>query len=77
MDVEGILAICLTCGLPFYIIHVYYKNKREQRLAGVQGMGSEALDQAQVLARRLEERVDHLERILDEDVPGWRARQRG
>nr|WP_228118584.1 hypothetical protein [Gluconobacter wancherniae] len=33
-----------------------------------------ALSQAEAQAARLEERIDHLERILDEDAPGWRAR---
>jgi phage shock protein B len=28
------------------------------------------------MARRLEQRVDTLERLLDEDAPGWRARAR-
>jgi phage shock protein B len=27
-------------------------------------------------ARRLEQRVETLERVLDEDAPGWRARSR-
>ncbi|QQX91936.1 envelope stress response membrane protein PspB [Gluconobacter sphaericus] len=33
-----------------------------------------ALTQAEAHATRLEERIDQLERILDEDIPGWRAR---
>ena len=28
------------------------------------------------IARRLEQRVETLERLLDEDAPGWRARVR-
>lgn len=33
-----------------------------------------ALDRALDQARRLEERIDSLERVLDEDMPGWRRR---
>ncbi len=35
-----------------------------------------ALDRAMDVARRLEQRVETLERLLDEDAPGWRARVR-
>ena len=35
-----------------------------------------ALDRAMDVARRLEQRVESLERVLDEDAPGWRARVR-
>ncbi len=33
-----------------------------------------ALDRALAEARRLEERIDALERVLDEDMPGWRRK---
>lgn len=33
-----------------------------------------ALDRALDHARRLEERIDSLERVLDEDMPGWRRK---
>ncbi len=35
-----------------------------------------ALDRAMDVARRLEQRVETLERVLDADAPGWRARAR-
>lgn len=35
-----------------------------------------ALAAAADQARRLEARLEALERVLDEDVPGWRARTR-
>jgi phage shock protein B len=35
-----------------------------------------ALERAMDVARRLEQRVESLERVLDEDAPGWRARVR-
>lgn len=35
-----------------------------------------ALGEAKQLAGRLEGRIEALERILDEDLPGWRSRSR-
>ena len=49
---------------------------RIQRSRG-QGLGSadqQALDRALEQARRLEQRVESLERVLDEDMPGWRRK---
>lgn len=48
------------------------------RRRAAQGAASApALDAALALAGRLEDRIDALERVLDEDVPGWRSRVRG
>ncbi|GAJ29077.1 hypothetical protein [Acidomonas methanolica] len=74
-DIDGILAILLIFGLPFFGMWLWYRAGRERRMSTSVGeAGWQALDQAQVMARRLEERVEQLERILDEDVPGWRAK---
>ncbi len=35
-----------------------------------------ALAKAMETGRRLESRIETLERLLDEDAPGWRARSR-
>jgi len=35
-----------------------------------------ALERAEAHARRLEERIGQLERVLDEDAPGWRGERR-
>jgi phage shock protein B len=43
---------------------------------GLSGGDQAALSQAMDTARRLEERMETLERLLDEDAPGWRARVR-
>ena len=52
---------------------------RLQRVRGqsLKGADRMALDRAVVVARRLEERVDSLERLLDEDMPGWRRKVSG
>jgi phage shock protein B len=44
--------------------------------AGLTGGDQTALSNAMETARRLEQRVENLERLLDEDAPGWRARAR-
>jgi phage shock protein B len=44
--------------------------------AGLSGGDQAALTNAMDVARRLEQRVENLERLLDEDAPGWRARAR-
>lgn len=71
-DLIGLAAVTLPFIMVMYIVSVRARTK------GVQSRLNETdldvLNQAQVQARRLEERVDHLERILDEDVPGWRSR---
>ena len=49
---------------------------RLQRARG-EGFGpadQQALDRALDQARRLEERIESLERVLDEDMPGWRRK---
>ncbi|WP_264960659.1 envelope stress response membrane protein PspB [Neoasaia chiangmaiensis] len=68
------MAIILIFGLPFYIAKLVVEGRRERRAQAHAPENWAVLDQAQVQARRLEERIDHLERILDEDAPGWRSR---
>jgi phage shock protein B len=61
--------------LLIIVIRSHYRSLERQSIglaAGDQG----ALDRAMETARRLEQRVETLERLLDEDAPGWRARAR-
>ncbi len=44
--------------------------------AGLSAGDQTALSAAMDTARRLETRVETLERLLDEDAPGWRSRAR-
>jgi phage shock protein B len=60
---------------------VIRNHYRLQRNAGSGGPNlaagdQSALSRAMETARRLEQRIETLERVLDEDVPGWRARAR-
>jgi phage shock protein B len=44
--------------------------------SGLSAGDQSALATAMETARRMEQRVENLERLLDEDAPGWRARAR-
>lgn len=46
----------------------------KSRAPGLAGADQAALERALDQARRLEERIDSLERILDDDMPGWRRK---
>jgi phage shock protein B len=64
-----------TFVIAIILISKHYKRLERQGTglaAGDQG----ALDRAMETARRLETRVETLERLLDEEAPGWRARAR-
>lgn len=61
--------------LLIIVIRSHYKSLDRQG-AGLAAGDQSALDRAMEIARRLEQRVDTLERLLDEDAPGWRARAR-
>jgi phage shock protein B len=56
-------------------IRSHYAAKRKEAV-GLAASDQSALTRAMETARRLEQRVDTLERLLDEDAPGWRARAR-
>ncbi len=55
---------------------VIRNHYRQQRVTGLATGDQSALQRAMDTARRLEQRIDTLERVLDEDAPGWRARAR-
>ena len=58
------------------VIRSHYSQQRRSGTAGLGAGDQSALARAMDTARRLEQRVDTLERLLDEDAPGWRARAR-
>ena len=63
----------------FIIALVAVRGHYRQRERANTGLGSgdqAALTNAMDVARRLEQRVESLERLLYEDAPGWRARAR-
>jgi len=69
----------LVTIFTFVVILVAIRSHyRHQQASGpALGAGDQsALARAMDSARRLEQRVETLERLLDEDAPGWRARAR-
>ncbi|EHH68046.1 envelope stress response membrane protein PspB [Gluconobacter morbifer] len=72
-DAIPLVAIVLFFGTTMYIVRmIAYAVRGKPRSDDPVLQG--ALTQAEAHAARLEERIDQLERILDEDIPGWRAR---
>ena len=64
---------------PFVFAAWFLKLRHDRRLRelGTQGLAVEeqrALAEMNELARRMEQRVENLERILDAELAGWRSR---
>ncbi|AAV81571.1 envelope stress response membrane protein PspB [Idiomarina loihiensis] len=80
MDIEAILGMLMAPIILFVIIVapiwiiLHYRSKRQMN----QGLNEEERESLALLAnqaKRIRERVQTLERILDADAPGWRDRQ--
>ncbi|MBD3762760.1 envelope stress response membrane protein PspB [Sphingomonadaceae bacterium G21617-S1] len=62
----------LFLGLPWLIFHYVTQWKKN---GGLTVEDERLLDDMHLLARRLDERLGTLERILDSQDPAWRPRQ--
>ena len=80
MDIEAILGMFMAPIILFVLvvapiwIILHYHSKRQMN----QGLNEEERESLALLAdqaKRIRERVQTLERILDADAPGWRNRQ--
>ncbi len=69
------LVVIFAFVLAFFALRAHYRQ-REGTAGGLSAGDQSALSGAMETARRLEQRVETLERLLDEDAPGWRARAR-
>lgn len=72
------LVIFLVIVLPVWIVF-HYLTKWKQMKAGELGEGRVAVDRKELklmsdTAKKLEQRIASLEKILDEESPGWRNR---
>lgn len=67
------LVVIFTFVIVLTVVRSHYRRGTG---AGLAANDQGALDRAMETARRLEQRVDTLERVLDEDAPGWRSRAR-
>lgn len=71
----GLVAVLAPFALVFFIIRM--KHDRRLREINLQGMSQEeqrALADMGDIARRMEHRIENLERILDSELAGWRSR---
>ncbi len=70
MDIEGVLAIgSIFIGLPWLILH-YMTQWRKAK--GISVEDEQLLDDLHDMARRLDGRLDSIERIITADHPGWK-----
>jgi phage shock protein B len=70
--VPVLVVAILFIGLPWLIFHYVTQWKKN---GGLTVEDERLLDDMHVLARRLDERLGTLERILDSQDPAWRPRQ--
>ncbi len=69
------LIIIFSFVIILVAIRSHYRQ-REQTGSSLGAGDQMSLTRATEMAHRLEQRVETLERLLDEDAPGWRARAR-
>ena len=70
MEIEGLVAILgALIGLPWLILHYVTKWKTAPKITDED---ERLLDEMQMLARRLEDRVNTVERIIAADNPDWK-----
>lgn len=72
--IEAPLIVFLVVVVPVWLF-LHYRSKRElPPPAEVAGGGDGEIAELWQTARRMEERIRTLERILDADTPNWRGR---
>ena len=75
---ENLVPILVPLGgmvLVFFILRMGHERKmRQLSLQGLNSDEQQALAEMSETARRMEQRIDNLERILDAEVSGWRNR---
>ena len=75
---ENLVPILIPLGgmvLLFFIIRMGHERKmRQLNMQGLSQDEQRALADMSETARRMEQRIDNLERILDAEVSGWRSR---
>jgi phage shock protein B len=71
MDIEGVLAIsCIFIGLPWLILHYVTKWKSSATLTRED---ENLLEDVHDTARRLDDRLATIERIMTADNPNWKS----
>ena len=67
------IVLFLTIVAPlFLVLHFITKWKQNREISGDD---EQMLEDLYALSQRMEERIDTLERILDDELPDWRKKQ--
>lgn len=66
------VVLLLTIGLPLYIVLNFITRWKQTR--EISRDDEQMLEDLWALSQRLEERLETLERILDDDHPSWREK---
>jgi phage shock protein B len=69
------LVVIFTFVIVLTAVRAHYRRQEKDGI-GLASGDRTALDNAMEVARRLEQRIETLERLLDVDAPGWRVRAR-
>ena len=69
----GLAAIFLVICLPLIIVMHYVTKWRQGR--EISGDDEQMLEELWQLAQRIEDRIETLERILDDETRDWRNRE--
>jgi phage shock protein B len=74
MDITEVVALCLgiglpVIGLPWLIMHYVTKWKSQ---TGISSQDEALLDELHDLARRLDQRIESVERIIAAENPNWK-----
>ncbi len=70
------LVVIFTFVIVLTAVRAHYRRGGAAAGSGLTDADQNSLTRSLEVARRLEQRVETLERLLDEDAPGWRARVR-
>ena len=70
------LVTIFTFVIILTAVRAHYRRGGATNGSGLTDADQNSLTRSLEVARRLEQRVETLERLLDEDAPGWRARVR-
>ena len=70
-----LVAVLAPFALAFFIMKMRHDRRlREMNLQGMSQEEQRALADMGEVARRMEQRIENLERILDAELAGWRSR---
>jgi phage shock protein B len=70
-----LVSVLAPFALIFFIFKMRHdRNMRQMNLQGLSQDEQRALSDMSETARRMEQRIENLERILDSEIAGWRSR---